>query len=345
MLQFDPSYRTYNTVDQYHYRLPGAQHKIALISDWGTGNDTAKGMLQSIFNVRRHLQPDVLIHLGDVYYAGTEWQQRTYWHDMIETYVPKHVQCYALMGNHDMYASGGKGFFSIVDDLRENGRTLQEASYFSLNTDHFQLLSMDTGRHDRDCTTIGTKQTVLEESEVEWLQHAVRNQKHKKTVLLSHHQLFTSTDYVGQAPDGKYYPVNVSLYRQVESILQHVPVWIWGHDHNFIVYEPYRTCKGGPRVNGRCIGAGSVPVYINQNVYDEKDDYELTKDWPRPAMTKHRLGVSQGVGQGIFGGGRYNVCYAVVTIDGPDATIDYFELPPLWKRGMSPPKVILSETL
>ncbi|MGH9447074.1 MAG: hypothetical protein ACRD3O_15270, partial [Terriglobia bacterium] len=41
--------------------------KIALVGDWGTGDATASAVMSQITG----LKPDYIIHLGDVYYAGT----------------------------------------------------------------------------------------------------------------------------------------------------------------------------------------------------------------------------------------------------------------------------------
>ena len=47
---------------------------MALIADWGTGTAEAKALLQ---RVAAH-KPDVLIHLGDVYYSGTTTENEQY---------------------------------------------------------------------------------------------------------------------------------------------------------------------------------------------------------------------------------------------------------------------------
>src|SRR4051794_36558442 len=41
--------------------------RIALVADWGIGAEPARTVLRRI----RELEPDILTHLGDVYYSGT----------------------------------------------------------------------------------------------------------------------------------------------------------------------------------------------------------------------------------------------------------------------------------
>src|SRR5438105_1211265 len=42
--------------------------RVALIADWGTGTDAAVSLLQSV----KQKAPDIVVHLGDVYYSGTD---------------------------------------------------------------------------------------------------------------------------------------------------------------------------------------------------------------------------------------------------------------------------------
>src|ERR1700686_1961367 len=46
----------------------GAKTKLAIIGDWGTGQDVAINLLQQV----KAAAPDVLLHLGDIYFAGTQ---------------------------------------------------------------------------------------------------------------------------------------------------------------------------------------------------------------------------------------------------------------------------------
>ena len=49
-----------------------ANARIGLIGDWGTGAVPAKRILRQL----KAQNPDVLIHLGDIYYSGTEEECR-----------------------------------------------------------------------------------------------------------------------------------------------------------------------------------------------------------------------------------------------------------------------------
>src|ERR1043166_2544989 len=98
-----------------------AKPRIAIFGDWGTGMANAVALLEQI----QGLKPDILMHLGDIYYSGTqdEMQNRflSVCHDVFGDDLPP---TFSLAGNHDMY-SGGAGYYWLVDQLG------QGASYFA----------------------------------------------------------------------------------------------------------------------------------------------------------------------------------------------------------------------
>lgn len=263
--------------------------KIALIADFGTGQQAAKNILEQI--ARKN--PDAVIHLGDIYYSGTEFEVENYFYrpcleilELSET-GPK-SDIYTLSGNHDMY-SGGEGYYKLIDWLG------QPASYFCLRNDYWQFLAMDTGLHAY--VPIGGKPTFLEDTEVEWLKDKVSNSGTRKNILLSHHQLFSAYDEIG---DGKHF--NQKLYDQVSSILPKVTMWFWGHEHDLVIFRKYMG------VLGRCIGCGAFPVAIEEIPSKPK--------FPDVPLEGVRLG------KGI---GLYNHGYALVELDGPTATVSYYQ--------------------
>jgi hypothetical protein len=70
-------YRPYNHITDYVLEDRLSENSlIALLADWGTGEDDAKGILKRI----AARKPDVIIHLGDVYYSGTELEFQNYFY-------------------------------------------------------------------------------------------------------------------------------------------------------------------------------------------------------------------------------------------------------------------------
>jgi hypothetical protein len=202
---------------------------IAIVGDWGGGNAAAQAVAKQIAALR----PDHVIHLGDVYYAGTpkEVKERflKYW-----PAPPAPGKSFALNSNHEMY-SGGYGYFDVA--LKE---FKQPASYFSLANNNWRFIGLDTGYIEHD----------LNNEQVQWLTGQFKG-KNQKTILLSHHQLFSA-----------YENTNANNLRsRVQPFLDAKQIygWIWGHEHLCVAYEDHLNIKA------RCLGNGCFPYNLPEN--------------------------------------------------------------------------------
>jgi len=251
-------YRVHNTLDDFviaDERFPD-NARIAIVGDWGTGEDGARRLLSQI----AAKNPDVVIHLGDVYYSGTQHEFQNYfypiWRDVLGLPdVPwggklaghSKPATFTLSGNHDMYA-GGAPYYTVLDMIG------QPASYFCLRNTDWQFIALDTGKNDANPTAAGKNVTFIEDTEVDWLKHQVAGAGTRKTVLLSHHQLYTAfeNEKIG---DGF---VNDKLLANTGDILPQVTAWFWGHEHNLVIFD------NPPHVLGRCAGHGAFPVGVDE---------------------------------------------------------------------------------
>jgi predicted phosphodiesterase len=232
--------------------------------------------------------PDIVFHLGDVYYSGTEFEMENYFLSIWKNSIDPAKTCtFALAGNHDMY-SGGAAYYQLIKDLG------QPASYFCLRNDNWQFIAMDTGLHDDD--PLGTVPTYLEDTEVAWLKDKIATAGNRRTVLLSHHQLFTANEDIG----GQF--LNQKLNDQISSIFPNVTVWFWGHEHNQVIYKPFQG------VLGRCLGHGAYPVGVT----------EIPAVPGFPAVPLRNVTLAKG-------SSFYSHGYAVMDIDGPSATVAYYQ--------------------
>ncbi|MGH9406260.1 MAG: metallophosphoesterase family protein [Terriglobia bacterium] len=290
-------YRTYQNPNNFviEGKLP-AQARVAILGDWGTGLAPALAVLQQIAAKRPH----AVIHLGDIYYSGTPFEDQNYFYapwsrilDLAHTRIPT----FTLSGNHDMY-SGGAGYYALIDELG------QPASYFCLRNGDWQFLAMDTGLHDCNPAAGGTAATYLEEPELAWHKDKIEGAGPRRTVLLSHHPLFTAYENIeGRA-------VNLRLYSQLSSLFPKVDLWLWGHEHNFVVYGPYLNVS-----RARCVGHGGFPMGVDE-VPAEAHFLEV------PVVRKDANGRAITLGSE---GGILNQGYAMINLDGPAATIEYFQ--------------------
>lgn len=290
----------------------GPRTKLAIIGDWGTGDEVAINLLQQVDS----LKPDVLIHLGDVYYAGTQNEEQANFLDICRTILGNDILIVSLCGNHDMY-SGGNGYYWLVDQLN------QQASYFCLQNANWQFLAMDTGHNDNNPLTITTNMTSLMRygtwAEEDWLLDKINlagvgNTGARKTVLLSHHQLFSPFTSVGSV-NGQAYAYNPNLRATFQAVMPQIALWFWGHEHTLAVYGPYMNLH-----RGRCVGASAVPVFTNQQSYKNATGLETYGGAALPTWNaKAQLGNN--------GEGMYNNCFALMTLNGASATVEYYQVP------------------
>jgi hypothetical protein len=284
----------------------GDRKTIAIIGDWGTGDEVAINLLQQIAEQK----PQVLIHLGDIYYAGTHNEEQGNFLDICRRLLGNNVLIFSLCGNHDMY-SGGQGYYWLVDQLG------QQASYFCLQNDDWQFLAMDTGHNDRNPLTVATNMTSLVKdgtwAEEDWLLDKINLAAKRKTVLFSHHQLFSPFGAVGTG-DSKPYAYNPNLRATFQAVIEKIVAWFWGHEHTLAIFEPYMGLQ-----RGRCIGASAVPVFTDQQSYANASGLETYGAIGLPAWdSKGQLGN---------GGTSYNNCFAIMTLTGPSASVDYYQVP------------------
>lgn len=237
--------------------------KIALVADWGTGAGPAVQILSQI----SALAPDIFIHLGDIYYSGTPKECDIHFQKPIAAALGNDrskVPVYSLSGNHDMYC-GGAGYYPMIASLNPDPLK-QPASYFCLRSsgERWQLLAMDTGLNDFSPMNVADVVTYLEPDELDWLCRRV-SEFEGRTILLSHHQLFSAFSPIGPAQaDGKRSATNPKLAAAFARLNADgkIAAWFWGHEHNLCVYDAF-----GGLTRGRCIGHGAVPVFANDDVY------------------------------------------------------------------------------
>ncbi|MGD0124371.1 MAG: metallophosphoesterase [Terriglobia bacterium] len=271
--------------------------RVGIVGDWGTGQDAARLLLRQVADKK----PDVVIHLGDIYYAGTQFEVTNYFLNIWQQVLTlgdklDRIPTFTLAGNHDMYSGGGP-YYQLIQQLG------QPASYFCLRNAAWQFIAIDTGYHDHNPAGGGAGATYLQDTEVTWLTDKVNNAGGRKNVLLSHHQLFTAFDSI----DGQ--EVNMRLTSQLGPLLPKLTHWIWGHEHDFVLYDSYmnlaRSC---------CLGHGAFPVGVDEVVKVPKHpDVPVIKDDDgdpiRPGTT----------------GGLCNHGYAIIDLDGASGKVSYYQ--------------------
>jgi hypothetical protein len=190
----------------------------------------------------------VVVHLGDVYYSGTEREIKRRFLEPWPVDLATTALSFTLPRNHDMY-SGGHGYFehALTDSrfARQGG-----CSYFALQNDHWQLLGLDSAYEDAG----------LHAEQAAWAGAAILGRPSTMgTILLSHHQPFSAH---GEG--------NHILRRKIAPVLatNQVDAWIWGHEHRCIVYGPTEV-DGCPLSFSSCLGHG-VPEHLTMKEGETK---------------------------------------------------------------------------
>ena len=268
------------------FALPN-ECRLGLAGDWGTGTETAEKVAR---NMGGH-EPQVTIHLGDVYYSGTTPEFTDYF---LPTWPRGALRTFLLNGNHEMY-SGGEGYFGTALP-----RVKQETSYFCLENDHWRIIGLDTGYYARVFPLLELLLSGwirLHDATREWLASVVFADPADKrpVILLSHHQWFSSFDTEYR-----------HLGKDLAAYLPRVLLWFWGHEHRFAAYGPHGL-DGYPKVRARCIGHGGMPVELKG--LPKRDRNLLLYD-------NRQAGTVDGDPIGYCG-------YALLNLKGPELRVEY----------------------
>jgi predicted phosphodiesterase len=205
--------------------------KVALLGDWGTGLYGAVPCAESITSEGGY---DALIHLGDVYYAGTENEIDSRFLGIWKGMAAASPQALsrACNSNHEMYSGGGPLFSRTLPTFGQPSTT------FAVCNENWVLIGLDSAYHDHD----------LDDEQVAWLHGVLEVAGDRRIVLLSHHQPFSLLSNQGPRLVARLAPVLKT---------QRVVAWYWGHEHLLAVYD--RNSVWG--VNGRCVGHGGFPYF------------------------------------------------------------------------------------
>jgi predicted phosphodiesterase len=269
---------------------------VGVIGDWGTGTDEAVAVLEQLGRKK----PDLLIHLGDIYYSGLQSEVQASFLDIYRDVIGD-TPVYSLAGNHDMY-SGGEGYYALVNELK------QRASYFCIRNSSWQFIAVDTGYFDYNPGEVDTVVTRLTDSEAAWVKAKISEgaETGLRTCLLSHHQPFSAFDKIGDGFE------NDRLLGQLTPELEKVDIWLWGHEHRLDVYGPHRGVK-----RGRCLGCSAVPVYVSE-------DYVTPRTDKIPLLTNPKTGKPYRV-DADDNGTFYNLAFATMRLDGKNARVEYYQ--------------------
>src|SRR5258707_193966 len=206
--------------------------RMAVLGDWGTGMYGAPVCSGSIENDTRGFQ--IVMHLGDVYYSGTDDEER----NRCLSLWPKvaGARNFSLNSNHEMY-TGGHGYFEVL--LKDpRFAQFQVSSYFALENRYFVMICLDTAYAEHD----------IADPQGAWLDQMFARADGRKVILFSHHQPFSLLD-----AQGPKLQVKLAKFLSARKIF----AWYWGHEHRCVVYDRHPAWN----FYGRCVGHSGMPYF------------------------------------------------------------------------------------
>ena len=270
--------------------------RLVLVGDWASGVRRAGNVAAyiaeqlnqaSVRGIDRHV-----IHLGDVYYAGRDFEYVAHLGDMwpVKTGEDDRIGSWCLNGNHDMF-SGGQALFAFLQRdsrfKRQNGCT-----HFALENKDWLIFGLDTAYESE-----GFKGNTggLAAPQAVWIMERIRRAPDKKIILLSHHQPFSAWE--GESP---------RLLEALQPVLhgpREIAAWFWGHEHRCAIYAPHFNVR-----YPSLIGHGGVPVYASsKEPKGPKVLFHDRRSFPHLLEKYAYLG------------------FAVLDLDGPNATVAYID--------------------
>src|SRR5262249_3547963 len=198
-------------------------------------------------DIRTH-EPEITIHLGDVYYSGTPEEFQRYFLGA-EDWPRGTDKTFVLNSNHEMY-SGGAGYFGVALPAFR-----QEASFFCLENPHWRIVAVDTGYYARTFPLLELLLSGLirlHDENKKWLRDVVfaDPRDRRPVILLGHHPAFSAFD--------TEYP---RLLDDLSAYLDRVLLWFWAHEHRFAAYAPH-SLGGAPVVPPPVIWHGPMPTQL-----------------------------------------------------------------------------------
>lgn len=314
----------YSVID---WKIPSNGGKVLIVGDWGTSNEDAEKMLYRL--VYDH-QPHCIIHLGDIYYSGTDNECTDNFYNVIRSQVGSTIPVFTIPGNHEYY-SYGDGFYNLIDKMNHNlSNAQQEASYFCLKTDDgkWQFLGLDTGYNDHspwDTNFNPPAPDLRSQNDVTWAKDKIDHFS-GQTIMLSHHQLFTHSGSMCSDDYGDDSSANPFLYKYFASNFKDkIAAWFWGHEHSFALYQ-----DGIFGLNkGRLLGASS---------YEESvDDDPYVDNFPMVPYAPNNVKLGTNTYPTSHDSNKYYPHVgAIMTFNGnANPSIDYYSFPS-WEDGAAP---------
>jgi hypothetical protein len=283
---------------------------LAVLGDWGGANPPA-------LDVGAAAKADYLIHLGDVYYAGTNsgddgWLFPYESTHFVDVWHGLAGHSFALNSNHEMYAHA-TGY--SLTTLAAPAFQAQGGNCFALYNKAFRIVGLDSAYYAPDNSILDFPGYMkgslgdLQGDQMQFLRGQIGQLKSgQNLILLTHHNGLNLDGSIPAQTDAAY-----TLWQQVTQVVKQLPAdsgksvwWYWGHEHAGVVY-PHQSVNG-TTIYPRCCGHGCIPwgvatelqaaqargsvLWFEQQNLGPGDNYFVTNGYASLALSGAKLGES-----------------------------------------------------
>ena len=215
---------------------------IALAGDFGTGDwgrDSNPAASTKIRILIKGMTPDISIHLGDVYYAGTNGSEQA---NLITIWPAGSIASLTMNSNHEMYPGGWPFYDEALNDSKFQFQN--KRSFFALENDYWILVGLDSAYGSDPLNLYSDGALDNGGMQLAFLKDCVATGK--RIVLLSHHNA------LNEQGTGK-----TQLWTEVVRCISgcNFLVLVLGHKHVGAVY----TDAAGNGLRCRSIGHAGIP--------------------------------------------------------------------------------------
>jgi hypothetical protein len=221
--------------------------EVAVFADFGTGYYHSRYIAKQL----REAKYPYAVHLGDVYYSGTQSEFDDYFIRELDPML-NDTCIYTLNSNHEMF-SGSVPYFKYLVKRMSNPKQKQRGSYFCLKSAKFNLIGIDTDYYEESRYNNAKLKIWLENRLLEGRKSGQMN------ILFSANEPYehNSSDLTDL--------INIDL-RKLVIDKKLVDLWFWGNVHYCALYD--RSSKL-PFI-GSCVGHGGYPYYTQSKDEDYK---------------------------------------------------------------------------
>ena len=224
--------------------LTGDQLKLVLIGDWGTNTPSAQAVMEAV----KQEDADIVIHLGDVYYSGTQKEEERNFLPGFQSGIKKALM---LNSNHEMDGAAKGYFYALKNPIFS---LQQNSSFFAFEYGDWVIIGLDSAYYSDG--VLYNPGRIIDEHQRKLL--SSYQNKSSRLIVLSHHNPINTE---GNEPEQLWKDVIDALGGATPAY------WYFGHKHAGVMYSEL-SYAGQHHTKARCVGHSGMPIGKGSDYFD-----------------------------------------------------------------------------